>query len=134
MLNTVIVPGILAKAMTAPLAPGDVDLLDRMVAKAARQALRLPRSYSTAMVRLDADDGGLGVPSIYARYTAENAASVLEALRDSGSLARVTRALLHLQQQRLRERPGECATPHVVWSCTAPSVLAHPRAEVLQRP
>ncbi len=96
----------------APLGTQEIQRLDAIIAKVAKQAYNLPNSMPSRMVHLARREGGLGVESLRAKFYRLNLATLVKSLNDDGTLGVVTRSLLNAQTKVLhglhvRDVPSE---------------------------
>ena len=75
----------------------DLNVLDAMYASIRKTIYRLPRSTPTTMVFEDRERAGMGLTSLSATYAEAITQNMIAALNDEGTLGKVTRALLQLQ-------------------------------------
>jgi exonuclease III/ribonuclease HI len=98
MLRTVIVPSVAYSFPVVPCSPDEIDVWDKMIARAARKVYGLMRSSPTAMVREDISLGGMGCASLMVEYATRNTQALMRGIWDEGSrMGAVTSALLDQQ-------------------------------------
>jgi ribonuclease HI len=82
----------------APFTVAEVtEHLDGAIARVVRACLNLPKSFPKAGIQFSPGHGGAGIGSLMAEYVQANAASLTQAMNDTGPLGEVTRALAALQ-------------------------------------
>ena len=84
-----------------PYTMQEIGRLDRTLAGITRRCCRLPRSMATASILLSQEHCGFGLISLTVDYATRAAESLTHALNDPGRLGAASRALLHLERERM---------------------------------
>jgi hypothetical protein len=101
ILKTSIIPAVAYSFPCTPYTPPDLQALDLILRRAAKQAFNLPTSTYSAILHEDTSQGGLGYTSVKAEYVTRNVQSLFQSLQHPGRIGNITRALLPLQIQRV---------------------------------
>ena len=94
---TSIKPSIVNTFGVIPMTKTDIQILDRVINQAIRQANGLPPRTPTAFIHEDESAFGLGCESLLVDYAHKHTTLLIESLRDQGKMGVISKALLSLQ-------------------------------------
>ena len=97
VLKTAIDPSITDSFAIGCMAEADINKLDAIRTRTCKRILGMPVSTQSAMVHLDTEQAGLGLPSLMFRHAEVSCRYLVQALIDHGSLGYITQNLLLLQ-------------------------------------
>ena len=105
ILKTKIKAGIQYSFGAAPYTMQDITLLDREIAKIAKQCFRLSKSFSTSAILRECEQFGLGLGSLSLEYNQTCATCLTRHLNDKAHLGAISRSLLTAQTKRMQGAP-----------------------------
>lgn len=111
IIKSAVVPSIAYAFPITPCSESDLAQWDRLTLDVIKQKYSLWPTTSTAILREDKHNFGLGCFSINVEYNARCASALTNSLNDNGKHGRITHALLKSQIQKLKAITCECLDP-----------------------